>query len=39
MNIEDFVRNDLFNWEQYDAPTFYDPYRNKNILKDSNKPA
>lgn len=37
MNIEDLAKQDLFNFDEFETPTLYDPYRNNNILKDSNK--
>ncbi len=38
MNLEDQAKNELFAYEEFDFPTIYDPYRNNNILKDSNRP-
>lgn len=38
MNLEDQAKHDLFDFDEFDVPTIYDPYRNNNILKDSNRP-
>lgn len=38
MNIEDLAKKDLFDYDEFDVPLVYDPYRNNNILKDSNRP-
>ncbi len=38
MNIEDLAKKDLFDYDEFDIPQVYDPYRNNNILKDSNRP-
>lgn len=37
MNIEDLAKQDLFNFDQVEFYPGYDPYRNNNILKDSNR--
>ena len=36
MNLEDAAKQDLMNFEVYEPLNLYDPYRKKNVLKDSN---
>ena len=37
MNLEDLAKQDLMDFEYYEPTNIYDPYRMKNVLKDSNK--
>ena len=36
MNLEDVAKKDLMEFEMYEPANLYDPYRKKNVLKDSN---